>query len=220
MTPIAEMIREMHLAGVDMDTILLAVEAVEKASRPQKSADVSADSRREKDRIRKQIERENLRKSADVRGNPQMSENASSLKEVRLEENKEEKKEAPQRTVRGSRMLPDWKPDPDEWIATVELIGGQRAQSELLKFRDYWIALPGAKGLKADWPATWRNWIRRITETTGATNGNRPHSTNGKPAGGTFFDGLRSLAADIAGDDPAPGHAAPEVPLGRFNIDG
>src|SRR5205814_92454 len=103
---------------------------------------------------------------------------------------------------------------------TVELIGGQRSQAELLKFRDYWIALPGAKGLKADWPATWRNWIRRITETTGATNGNRPHSANGKPAGGTFFDGLRSLAADIAGDDPAPGHAAAEVPLGRFNIDG
>lgn len=27
-------------------------------------------------------------------------------------------------------------------------------------FRDYWIAVPGAKGKKADWPATWRNWIR------------------------------------------------------------
>lgn len=27
-------------------------------------------------------------------------------------------------------------------------------------FRDYWIAQPGSKGLKADWTATWRNWIR------------------------------------------------------------
>lgn len=27
-------------------------------------------------------------------------------------------------------------------------------------FVDYWIAQPGAKGRKADWPATWRNWIR------------------------------------------------------------
>lgn len=27
-------------------------------------------------------------------------------------------------------------------------------------FRDYWIAQPGAKGRKLDWPATWRNWVR------------------------------------------------------------
>jgi hypothetical protein len=27
-------------------------------------------------------------------------------------------------------------------------------------FRDYWIAAAGAKGRKADWDATWRNWIR------------------------------------------------------------
>ena len=28
-------------------------------------------------------------------------------------------------------------------------------------FRDYWAAIPGAKGRKTDWPATWRNWCRR-----------------------------------------------------------
>jgi hypothetical protein len=28
------------------------------------------------------------------------------------------------------------------------------------KFRDHWIAMSGAKALKADWPATWRNWCR------------------------------------------------------------
>jgi hypothetical protein len=28
------------------------------------------------------------------------------------------------------------------------------------KFRDYWCAVPGAKGRKADWPATWRNFVR------------------------------------------------------------
>jgi len=27
-------------------------------------------------------------------------------------------------------------------------------------FRDYWIAIAGAKGVKLDWFATWRNWIR------------------------------------------------------------
>ena len=28
------------------------------------------------------------------------------------------------------------------------------------KFRDYWIGVPGAKGRKLDWPATWRNFAR------------------------------------------------------------
>lgn len=28
------------------------------------------------------------------------------------------------------------------------------------EFRDYWTAAPGARGRKADWAATWRNWVR------------------------------------------------------------
>jgi hypothetical protein len=28
------------------------------------------------------------------------------------------------------------------------------------QFRDYWIAQPGQKGVKLDWDATWRNWVR------------------------------------------------------------
>lgn len=31
-------------------------------------------------------------------------------------------------------------------------------------FRDYWRAAPGAKGVKSDWAATWRNWCRREQE--------------------------------------------------------
>ena len=31
------------------------------------------------------------------------------------------------------------------------------------KFKDYWIAQPGQKGVKLDWDATWRNWVRSTT---------------------------------------------------------
>lgn len=34
-------------------------------------------------------------------------------------------------------------------------------------FRDYWTALPGAKALKTDWTATWRNWVRNQKPTNG-----------------------------------------------------
>jgi len=27
-------------------------------------------------------------------------------------------------------------------------------------FRDYWVSVAGVKGVKADWTATWRNWVR------------------------------------------------------------
>ncbi|RAU21090.1 hypothetical protein CU669_15155 [Paramagnetospirillum kuznetsovii] len=35
---------------------------------------------------------------------------------------------------------------------------------EWAKFGDYWRSQPGAKGVKLDWPATWRNWVRRSSE--------------------------------------------------------
>ena len=28
------------------------------------------------------------------------------------------------------------------------------------QFKDYWVAQPGQKGIKLDWFATWRNWVR------------------------------------------------------------
>jgi len=39
------------------------------------------------------------------------------------------------------------------------------------KFRDYWVAVPGAKGRKVDWAATWRNFVRNEF-SRGASHGN------------------------------------------------
>lgn len=36
--------------------------------------------------------------------------------------------------------------------------------TEMAKFCDYWNATPGQKGVKLDWPATWRNWCRSAKE--------------------------------------------------------
>ena len=62
---------------------------------------------------------------------------------------------------RGARLPPDWMPTADD-IAFCRM---QRPDIEpgtvSDEFRDYWIAQPGQKGVKLDWSATWRNWIRR-----------------------------------------------------------
>jgi hypothetical protein len=217
-TPIAKMVREMIARGIDPDVIELAVGTAEQVARadiPQNSADTSADRRREKDRERKRKIRGNPQNSADI---PQTQEAPLTYLENSKEEKKEIKKERiPQN--RGTRLPTDWQPLPDEWTDTVALIGADRARAELLKFRDYWIALPGAKGVKLDWPATWRNWIRRVSENTGGPNGQRNQHASRRPAGSDFFAGLRSVAEDLDGHREPPRDADPEIPLGRFNID-
>lgn len=70
-------------------------------------------------------------------------------------------------------------------------------------------------------PTTWLNagcWADEIH--TGGGNGNGNIHPQRRSASADFFAGMRSLAADIAGDDQPSGPAEPEVPLGRFNIDG
>jgi len=60
----------------------------------------------------------------------------------------------------GSRLNQDWvllKPW-GEWAQQ------ERPDLDVRKvadqFKDYWIAQPGQKGVKLDWEATWRNWVR------------------------------------------------------------
>ena len=50
---------------------------------------------------------------------------------------------------------------PDEWFDFCKQVRPDLKPVEVFAtFRDYWIAQPGSKGLKADWTATWRNWVR------------------------------------------------------------
>lgn len=71
--------------------------------------------------------------------------------------------------ARGTRLSPDWEPSGETWNEIVAEFDSSDAAAqwmgrELAKFRDYWTAQPGQKGVKADWNATWRNWIRRASE--------------------------------------------------------
>jgi hypothetical protein len=37
-------------------------------------------------------------------------------------------------------------------------------RTETERFVDYWIGVPGSRGIKRSWPATWRNWMRKAQE--------------------------------------------------------
>jgi len=92
-----------------------------------------------------------------------------------------------------TRLPDDWQPsDPDIDFA-ISLDVDYRREADI--FRDYWIAQAGAKGRKANWQSTWRNWIRRASERSAVQpsrketaiemgkrlireNGYEPHSGN------------------------------------------
>lgn len=63
-------------------------------------------------------------------------------------------------STRGSRLSPDLK-IPDEWL---DFCMQERNDLQPFKvfetFKDYWVAKAGQQGVKLDWFATWRNWVR------------------------------------------------------------
>lgn len=65
-----------------------------------------------------------------------------------------------EKNKRGSRLSKDLI-FPEEWFLFCKQ---ERPDLEPLitfnKFQDYWIAQAGQKGVKLDWFATWRNWVR------------------------------------------------------------
>jgi len=77
------------------------------------------------------------------------------------------------RVGKGSRITGCWAPDSADWHFAIAELGGEGADRELAKFRDYWIGKPGAGGLKLDWQATWRNWVRKAADDRKARAGPR-----------------------------------------------
>jgi uncharacterized protein YdaU (DUF1376 family) len=64
------------------------------------------------------------------------------------------------KTQRGTRLPKDWICE-NSWAAWAR---AERPDLNITKvaesFYDYWISKPGAGGVKLNWEATWRNWVR------------------------------------------------------------
>jgi len=86
-----------------------------------------------------------------------------------------EQKKKDKASPSGSRLPDDWAP-PEDWLAWARAEKpGINALQEADKFRDYWHGVAGAKGRKANWHSTWRNWIRNARVGNGFTG----YSNNG-----------------------------------------
>ncbi len=97
-----------------------------------------------------------------------------------------EPRRAPARKARGSRLDPAWELPEDwcQWAVTERAWTPQEAQRVAAEFRDYWL---GKGETRADWQATWRNWVRR--ERTRSSNGNARHEPRQRVAAAIFPTG-------------------------------
>lgn len=108
---------------------------------------------------------------------------------------KEEKKDpvvTRARAKHGCRLPQDWQPTLDDLAFARTTLSEDAVKRQVDVFRDYWHARAGPTGVKLDWSATWRNWIRRESE-----NGNR-HRNGSQNGSGKNQQGRGHSA--LAGD--------------------
>lgn len=81
--------------------------------------------------------------------------------------------DARKRTTRGTRLPAGWLPSADERQFAESL--GLNADVVGEEFRDFWVGVPGQRGCKLDWPATFRNRCREVASRRRAS----PSGPNG-----------------------------------------
>lgn len=80
---------------------------------------------------------------------------------------------------RGARLSADWHPSQKDLDWAAEAFPRIDASLEVASFRDYWVAKAGKDGVKLDWSATFRNWMRNA----------KPRGFSGKlPSGNKQID--------------------------------
>ena len=83
----------------------------------------------------------------------------SSKKTVRHKDQNHDQNSPKTRQARGTRLPDDWRPEPaDLYFATERGFTPDQTRELAAGFCDYWWAKPD--GVKLDWSATWRNWVR------------------------------------------------------------
>ncbi len=104
------------------------------------------------------------------------------------------------RKSRGCRIPDDWLPDRE--YARNHGMSEPQIDMEAENFVNYWCAVPGARGVKLDWSATWRNRVLFLTKDkfNGKIFGRGGAAPTKTDRVNAVLDGaLRDIAAGVTG---------------------
>lgn len=99
--------------------------------------------------------------------------------------------------ARGSRLPDGFAPSDDDtaWAGREYPDVDTAAQTDA--FCDYWRSKAGKDGVKLDWQATWRNWIRRAAEYSARRQAPTPSRASPLPPRETAFQAARRRNLEI-----------------------
>jgi hypothetical protein len=111
------------------------------------------------------INKKNPSKIKELCGLPESYHTTTVQLPVGMEGNGKEKEKELKNSQRGSRLANDWVL-PEDWKAWADKERPDlNAKQVAEQFKDYWCAKPSKDGVKLDWFATWRNWVRNQNAT-------------------------------------------------------
>ena len=195
MTPIADMIEKMFVDGAPLSAVLVAVRAVETSRHA--SRDASRQTSRSKAAIRAARYRENVKKRNDLAeandaakiakperdasrdGSVTTVVESCDFSSLLSEPLKSIQKEIKGKTevvvegrpkTKGTRLSAETPLSEENRKFAVEN-GVPGPDALWAEFIDYWIGVPGNRGIKLNWNSTWRNRVRSVAGKTGAPNG-------------------------------------------------
>jgi hypothetical protein len=156
-------IAKMRSAGMSAEAIVQALECVVISA----VIDEQAERRRAADRARKAACRQIPQTSADS------AEQKGFDKEIPPTPPKEITSKNIKTTTRAKALLPsNWEPSVKTWeMGTALGLSGREIGDQLDRMRD-WAVNAGPKGIKSDWDAAFRNWLKRYADERKAKNAN------------------------------------------------
>lgn len=111
----------------------------------------------------------------------------------------------PGKTARATRLPPDWSA-PSEYIDFA--LNEGFSHDDITRrieptFRDHWLAASGPTSRKADWLATWRNWIRR--DTVRSPGSRQANAARDRHSGSSVLGAYQRASAFVQAAHAVPG---------------
>lgn len=170
---ISELVRVLLAANTPHEVIVEAIKAIE-SKETKTSAQRTAEWRsRKRDEVTSQRHSvtdlppcpplDGLSPHTPLTLNPPL--NPPTPSETKVSSGREHEKARKSKPGRGTRLTPDWELEQEwgEW-AMDQGMKGEDVVRESEKFKDFWLSKTGPNATKANWEATWRNWIRSHLE--------------------------------------------------------